>query len=133
MKKPLAVALLSVGNVLLTFVLGWLALGLVLSLSGIGVLICLLILAAHVVGIFFLKRVYVERGWLTHKRYWLVSAVPPLGVSALGFILTLILDSVGFFKGFLGGLGGFLLFFYGGTYALVFLTVTSIVLCPSSE
>ncbi|MGN1340057.1 MAG: hypothetical protein ACI4WS_07170 [Oscillospiraceae bacterium] len=133
MKKPLAIALLSVGNVLLTLFIGYLALGLVFAFQGLGVLICLVILAAHTVGIYFLKRVYVEHGWLTHKKYWLISAVPPLGISALGFILTLILDSIGFFKGFLSGAVNCLTFLFSGIYALVFLIVTSIVLCPQEE
>ncbi len=133
MKKPLAVAILSVGSTLLTYVIGWVALGLVMSMSGIGVLICLLVLAAHAAGMYFLKPVYIGRGWLTHEKYWLVSSVPPLGISALGFILTLILDSVGFFKGFLVGAVNSLIFLADGIYALAFLIVTAIVLCPSSE
>ena len=133
MKKTLAIVFLSLGNVLLTLALGYVALGLFFSLSGGGIFISLLILAAHTVGIYFLKRVYVERSRLTHKKYWLISAVPPLGISVLGFILTLILDSIGFFKGFLAGAVYCLIFLASGIYAFVFLIVTSVVLCPAED
>lgn len=61
MKRPVAIALVSVGNTLLTLAFGWLALGLFFILP----VIPLILLAAHVTGVVFLKRVYIKRGWLT--------------------------------------------------------------------
>lgn len=129
MKRPVAIALVSVGNTLLTLAFGWLALGLFFILPGIP----LILLAAHVTGVVFLKRVYIKRGWLTPWKYWLCTSVPAVVVSVLGFVLVLILDEAGFFKGFLGGAAEGLIGLSCSIYSVVFLVVGVIALCPPGD
>lgn len=129
MKRPVAIALVSVGNTLLTLAFGWLALGLFFILPGIP----LILLAAHVTGVVFLKRVYIKRGWLTPWKYWLCTSVPAAVVSVLGFVLVLILDEAGFFKGFLGGAAKGLIGLSCSIYSVVFLVVGVIALCPPGD
>lgn len=134
MKRPLAVALLSVGNTLLTLAFGWLALGLFFILPGASIFfIPLILLSAHVTGVVFLKRVYIKRGWLTPWKYWLCTSVPAAVVSVLGFVLVLTLDEVGFFKGFLGGAAEGLIGLSCSIYSVVFLVVGVIALCPPGD
>ncbi|MDY4588576.1 MAG: hypothetical protein SPD47_09010 [Oscillospiraceae bacterium] len=129
MKRPVAIALVSVGNTLLTLAFGWLALGLFFILP----VIPLILLAAHVTGVVFLKRVYIKRGWLTPWKYWLCTSVPAAVVSVLGFVLVLILDEAGFFKGFLGGAAEGLIGLSCSIYSVVFLVVGVIALCPPGD
>ena len=129
MKRPVSIALVYVGNTLLTLAFGWLALGLFFVLWGIP----LILLAAHVTGVVFLKRVYIKRGWLTPWKYWLCTSVPAAVVSVLGFVLVLILDEAGFFKGFLGGAAEGLIGLSCSIYSVVFLVVGVIALCPPGD
>lgn len=133
MKRLVAIALVSIGNTLLTLAFSWLALGLFFVLCGAGIIFSILILAAHVTGVVFLKRVYIKRGWLTPWKYWLCTSVPAAVVSVLGFVLVLILDEAGFFKGFLGGVGECLIGLSCSIYSVVFLVVGVIALCPPGD
>ncbi len=81
MKKTLAIALLAVGNSLLTLALGFGATLLILRFMGFGAGLSLLLLALHVTGAVLLQGVYQRRGWLSPVGYWLCSAVTAAGFS----------------------------------------------------
>lgn len=123
MKKPLAVAILSVGITLLTPALGFAALLIAMQVWGFGIALDVILLTLHIVGAMLLQRLYQKRGWLTPVKFWLCAAVSAAGISVLSFLLVLYLDSIGYFSGFLAGLWEFLLAFSGLVYSGAFLLV----------
>lgn len=123
MKKPLAIVIVSLGNVLLTLALGIAALAICALVWGFGIALDVLLLTLHIVGAMLLQRLYQKREWLSPPKFWLCAAVPAAGIAVMSFLLVLFLDSIGHFSGFFAGLGEFLFTFteliYSGAFLLV--------------
>lgn len=109
MKKVLALIALIIGSAAVIFGLAILNLWAVLVLSVFGVLLGI----AAAVGLGFalsaLQGVFERKIGLSWKRFILLTYVPSVAVSAVYFIVVLILDRAGYFKGILAGLGEFLM------------------------
>lgn len=123
MKKPLVIVILTLGNTLLTLSLGIAVLLICMLIPGFGIVPDVLLLAVHIVGAMLLQSLYKKHEWLSPPKFWLYSAVPAAGVSAVCFLLVLYLDSIGHFSGFFAGLGEFLLTLAGLIYSGAFLLV----------
>lgn len=129
MKKPLALALLIVGNTLVTFVAGFGAMFLVMTLFWFGIVLSMLILAGHIYGAVMLEKNY-SRNWnFSGMRFWLCAAVPAAAISGVGFGIVTYLDSIGYFSGFFAGLGEYLSTVSCLIYSGLYLLVLGIVLC----
>lgn len=130
MKKPAAVTLLVAGNLLLTSGLGFASMALCFMFTGgFGAALAVLVLAAHVVGAMLLQRLYERREWLSPVKFWVCAAIPPAGVSLVGFVVVLYLDSIGYFSGYFAGLGEFLTALSGLIYSAAFLAALGLALC----
>lgn len=108
MKKALALIALIIGSAAVIFGLSILNLWAVLVLSVFGVLLGILAVVGLGFGLGALQGVFERKTGLSWKRFILLAYVPSAAVSAVYFIVVLILDWAGYFKGFLSGLGEFL-------------------------
>ncbi len=108
MKKALALVALFIGSAAVIFGLSILNLWAVLVLSVFGVLLGILAVVGLGFGLGALQGVFEREMELSWKRFILLTYVPSAAVSAVYFIVVLILDWAGYFKGFFAGLGEFL-------------------------
>lgn len=104
MKKILAPVALFIGSAAVIFGLSLLNLVLFVNILDFVILVEI----AEVVGLGFaqaaLQRVFERKTGLSWVRFMLWAYLPSAAVSAVYFIVVLILGEVGYFKGFLGGI-----------------------------
>lgn len=109
MKKVLALVALFIGSAAVIFGLSILNLWAVLFLSVFGLLLGI----AAVVGLGFaqaaLQRVFERKTGLSWVRFMLWAYLPSAAGSIVYFIVVLMLDKAGYFKGFFAGLGEFII------------------------
>lgn len=128
MKKPIAVALLVIGNVAITHLLVIFVLGAIgNSVFVILPLVCHLYLASK------LQRVYNKKGWLKPKKFWLVASLPPIGTSAAAFVGVLIADQMGAFIGGWAGLALLALCVVMWIYSCAFLFALGVITAVRSR
>ncbi len=108
MKKALALVALFIGSAAVIFGLSILNLWAVLVLSVFGVLLGILAVVGLGFGLGALQGVVEREVEVSWERFIVLAYVPSAAVSAVYFIVVLILDWAGYFKGFFGGFGEFL-------------------------
>ena len=128
MKKPLAITLLTVGNCLLTLALSCAALFIVLLTLDLGIALDIVLIAGHIVGIMFIRRLFERRYSLSPLKFWLLSSIPAAVVSAIAFGIVIILDSINYFSGFFAGIGEFLFTLSSLVYSASFFMLLGVVL-----
>lgn len=105
MKKPLAIFLLIIGGAAAIALISAANLMLFFGLYGGGLLLAILVTAGAVFGMTRLRGVFERHYGISAPRFGLLAFVPSVAVSGIFFIVILILDNAGYFKGFLAGLG----------------------------
>lgn len=105
MKKPLAVALLILGMLAAVFGLSVVSILLFFELMNIGLLIAFVLIIGAAFGIYCIAKLYHRVYEMRVSLFFLCAYIPPMIGSGIFFIVVLILDKIGYFDGFLGGLG----------------------------
>lgn len=108
MKKGVAVGLLVVGSALVIAGISVANLILFFAIYGGGLLLAMLVTAGTVFGISGLRGVFERHYGISAPKFALFAFVPSLAVSGIFYIVILILDKAGYFRGFLAGLGEFI-------------------------
>lgn len=105
MKKPLAVALLILGVLAAVLGLSVVSMLLFVELMNIGLLIDFALILGAAFGIYRIAKLYHRVYEMRVSQFFLCAYIPPMIGSGIFFIVVLILDKIGYFDGFLGGLG----------------------------
>lgn len=118
MKKGVAVGLLVVGSVAVIGGISLANLCLFFGLYGGGLVLAILVTSGAVFGITRLRGAFERRYGISAPKFALLAFVPSVAVSGIFYIVILILDKAGYFRGFLAGLGEFI-------YGLVWLITSA--------
>lgn len=110
MKKPLAISLLVICNALVVFVMSIVNLLVFFTTFSLAAAILIGLAALTALGFASSRvlRVFKRKYGLRTRWFILASYVPSVVGAAVYFIAYLILDHVGYFRGFLAGLGEFI-------------------------
>lgn len=109
-KSIVAAVILTVASAAVTFALSYVVLGLFFAVLSLGWLFGILIAIAEVTGLYFIGKLFLKKGFIKNRALlWFLSTGISLIISGIGFIAVLVLDSNGYFTGFLAGLGEFIL------------------------
>ena len=104
MKKSLAIVLLVFGGVAAVFGLAFLCMILFAELMWVGLSIDIALICGMAFGGYCLSELFRRKYEIGAPMFFLCAYVPPMVGSGIYFIIILILDSVGYFKGFMAGL-----------------------------
>lgn len=127
MKPKLALALISVVGAILPLVFGFASMMMFLDLLGWGFLLSFLLVILQAAAFFFVERHCIVKYGVGRLKFWCFSAIPGAVMSALALAAVFILDGMGAFSGFFGGLVEFLSALFGIGYAVVFMAVFAIL------
>lgn len=109
-KSIIAAVILTVASAVVTFALSNVVLGLFFAVPGLGWLFGILVAIAEVTGLYFIGKMFLKKGFIKNRALlWFLSTGISLIISGIAFITVFILDDIGFFKGFLAGLGEFII------------------------
>lgn len=105
MKKPLAVTLLVLGGLAAVFGLSVLCMLLFFELMDIGLFIDFVLVLGAAFGGYCISKLYRRKYEMGAPMFFLCAYVPPMIGSGISLTVILILDELGYFNGFLAGLG----------------------------
>lgn len=109
MKKPLAVFLLIVGDLAVIFGLAFLYLVLIILIEYAGLLADIAITLAAGIGIDRLRRLFRKKYEMKAPLFFVCAYLPSIIGSVIYFVVYNYLDGIGYFEGFLAGLGEMLM------------------------
>ncbi|MGN1423528.1 MAG: hypothetical protein ACI4XA_09150 [Oscillospiraceae bacterium] len=127
MKPKLTLALISVVSAILPLVLGFATLVMIIDLSGWGLLLSFLPVILQAAAFFFVERRIIAKHDVGRLKFWCFSAIPGAVTSVLALAAVFILDGMGAFSGFFGGLAEFLSALFDIGYAVAFMAVFGIM------
>ena len=127
MKPKLALALISVVSAILPLVFGVASLLMFLDLLGWGFLLSFLLVVLQAAAFFFVERRIIAKHGVGRLKFWCFSVIPGAVTSVLALAAVFILDGMGAFSGFFGGLAEFLSAIFDIGYAVVFMAVFGIM------
>lgn len=109
MKKRPAVALLVLGGAAAIFGLSFADLLLTLILMHGGVLIAIVVTGGAVFGIDRLRVLFADKYGFSAPKFFLCAYAPSVAASAVYYAVVCALDKAGYYKGFMAGLGEYLM------------------------
>ncbi|MDE6726969.1 MAG: hypothetical protein K2J80_03395 [Oscillospiraceae bacterium] len=109
MRKEFAVTLLILGGAAAIFGLSFANLLLVLVLLHAGILIAIVVTGGAVFGIDRLRVLFRNKYGFSAPKFFLCAYAPSVAVSAVYYAVICTLDNAGYFKGFMAGLGEYLM------------------------
>ncbi|MDE7400034.1 MAG: hypothetical protein K2N06_10975 [Oscillospiraceae bacterium] len=115
MKKVLAIILLIVGSLLVSYGISWLAIILALENFPLGIVIAVLIAAGDALLLEMLRHLFKRRFDLSMPMFLLCAYLPSIFCAVIGWIVFIVLKNAKYFTGFFAGLGEFLFVF---TYSI---------------
>ena len=110
MKKSVAIILLILGGIVAVFGVSVICMLLAselvwVDLMWVGWIIDITLILGMAFGGYRLSELFRRKYEMGAPRFFLCAYVPPMVGSGIYFVIILILDSAGYFSGFLGGLG----------------------------
>lgn len=111
MKKALAIILLIVGTLLVSYGISWLAIILTLEIYPFGIVIAVLVAAGDALLLDFLRRLFKRRFDLSMPIFLLCAYLPSVFCAVIGWVILITMEKNGYFTGLFAGLGEFLFVF----------------------
>lgn len=131
MKKPLAIILLLIGALAALFALAFMYIVLLLYAGYIGILIDIAVTLASGMGVDRLRGLFRNKYGMKAPIFFLITYLPSIIGSAAYLAVVIHLNNMGYFEGFLGGLGELLLGYTWIITAAAFVAVGGLYLLIS--